>query len=89
METVPKSDYESLKRLHESANAAILSLEHGLSEERKQRILSMNINSSLEQQLNILKGINREAITGHNAKEQEYIAEIQMLRGQIKELRTS
>jgi len=82
-----KRDYKSLKRLHDSANSVIISLQHQMNELQEQLKLAMAINVSLEKQININKGIMHETLTTDNRIKNEQINEIQRLREVIKELK--
>ncbi len=80
--------YESLKRLHDSANEAIISLQKQNGALQEQLILAQNINASLEKQVNINKEIMYQVVTENNKKNAEQIEEIQRLRGIIQELKS-
>ena len=82
-----KKDYESLKRLHDSANSVIISLQKQMNELQEQLELAMAINASLEKQVNINKGIMHETLTTDNRIKNEQIEEIQRLREVIRELK--
>ena len=79
--------YESLKRVHDSANSAIISLQNQNSNLQEQVILAQKINASLEKQVNINKGIMHQTLTDHNKITNEQAEEIQRLRGIIRDLK--
>lgn len=82
-----KLAYESLKRVHASANDAIISLQKQNADLQEQVILAQNINASLEKQVNINKGIMHQTLTESNEIRNKQAEEIQRLRGIIRELK--
>ena len=82
-----ESAYESLKRVHDSANSAIVSLQNQNGHLQEQIILAQNINASLEKQTNINKGIMHQTLTDYNKVTSEQAEELQKLREIIKDLK--
>ena len=81
-----QDNYDSLKRLHDSANSAIASLEG------KNKELQVEINilyqklDNAQKAVDINKEIMRNALTDQNAIKDAYSQEIQILREKIKRL---
>ena len=81
-----KKDYEALHRLHKAANLANDILQQDVNKLREQNIKLMEVNGSLEKQLNGQKQANYAVITENNRTQQENAAEIQRLRELVKKL---
>ena len=81
-----KNDYASLKRLHDSANRAITSLQEQNQKLNEQLTKMFEINASLEKQVNATKVITHAMVTEENDVKQKNAEEIQRLRALVKEL---
>lgn len=81
-----KKAYEALNRLHKAANLANDILQQDVNKLREQNLKLMEVNTSLERQLNAQKQVNFAAITENNKAQQDNAAEIQRLRELVKKL---
>ena len=81
-----KKDYESLRRLHDSANEAITSLQQQINSLQEKLRTSMEIAALLEKQMFQQKEINMKSILSNNETQQKNAEEIQRLRDQVKSL---
>ena len=75
-----KADYEALRRLHNSANDAIVVLQKRVIELEKQLVLVLDNNENLEKKMLIQRDTLTSVITDSNKNEQDNITEIQRLR---------
>jgi len=78
--------YEQLKRIHNSANEAIASLQRQIEGLQKQIEFFTGINASLEQKVMIQKNIIDQSLTDFNYKTEEQAQEVQRLRGIIQKI---
>lgn len=81
-----KSDYESLKRIHDAQNRAVVAMEKRVNELQEELKKALQVNNSLLQQVNINKGIMTETLTTDNEIKQQNAKEIERLRQKVRDL---
>lgn len=81
-----QDDYDALRRLHESSNNVVLSLQEKIKKLYEEIQLRDEKLINCQSALDINKEIMRNALMEQNRVQNEYGAEIQELKGKIKQL---
>ena len=81
-----QTDYDSLRRIHESTNITVEKLEQELTKLRAENMLLLAKLANAQKALDINKDIMRNALTEQNKMQVEYGNEIQELKAKIKKL---
>ena len=81
-----QTDYDSLRRIHESTNITVEKLEQELTKLRAENMLLLAKLANAQKALDINKDIMRNALTEQNKMQVEYGNERQELKAKIKKL---
>jgi septal ring factor EnvC (AmiA/AmiB activator) len=79
--------YNSLRRLHNSTNSAVDTLQEKIKTLNEELISAKERLGHAQDALDINKQIMRNALEEQNKIKDEYTAEIELLRAEIKELK--
>jgi hypothetical protein len=82
-----EEDYRSLKRLHDTTNEAVIELQQKNQELMEENMLLLKKIIDCQKALDINKEIMRNALTLQNQLKDDYSAEIQELKAEIKRLK--
>jgi len=82
-----QEDYDALRRLHNTTNLAVESLQERNRELLETNVLQLNLLVNCQKALDITKENMRNALTMQNQIKDDYSAEIELLRAEIKRLK--
>jgi hypothetical protein len=82
-----QEDYDTLRRLHNTTNLAVESLQERNRELLETNVLQLNLLANCQKALDITKENMRNALTMQNQIKDDYSAEIELLRAEIKRLK--
>jgi hypothetical protein len=82
-----QTDYDSLRRIHESTNITVEKLEQELTKLRAENMLLLAKLANAQKALDINKDIMRNALTEQNKMQVEYGNERQELKAKIKKFK--